>query len=104
MHHVRERQSLAIHRRIAGLIAENPDAVIAKAKENLDRWSRKSESGLSPAHAEWLAILNQFAPSEIASLIVSTDEKATRLRQSSPFAGVLPPREVWAIKRNHEAA
>lgn len=104
MHHVRERQSLAIHRRVAGLIAENPDAVIAKAKDNLLRWSQASESGLPPAYAEWLAILNQCTPSEIAALIVSTDENASRLRQSSPFAGVLPPREVWAIKRNHEAA
>ncbi len=93
-----------MHRRIARLIAENPDAVVAKAKENLHRWSQASGSGLSPAYAEWLSTLNQRTPSEIAALIVSTDDNATRLRQSSPFAGVLTPREVWAIKRNHETA
>lgn len=89
---------------MALLIEEKPDAVIAKAKENLHRWGQASESGLSPAHAEWLNILNQRTPSEIAALMVSTDENATRLRQSSPFAGVLSPREVWSIKRDHEAA
>lgn len=89
---------------MAQLIEENPDAVIAKAKENLYRWGQASETGLSPAHAEWLSILNQCTPSEIAALFVSTDENATRLRQSSPFAGVLTPKEVWAIKRDHEAA
>jgi hypothetical protein len=27
-----------------------------------------------------------------------------RMRQSSPFAGVLSPREVWEIKKHHATA
>jgi hypothetical protein len=48
--------------------------------------------------------LTLITPGEVAYFMVSESELATRMRQSSPFAGVLSPREVWAIKKSHEAA
>lgn len=104
MHQRREKQSLALHRRIAERLLDDPTAVIGKAVENLKRWENASPHGLSPACLEWREILTRRAPAEIAERIVADDEDAARLRQSSPFAGVLDPREVWAIKRGHEAA
>jgi hypothetical protein len=35
MHTIREKQSLAMHRRVAALLIERPDAVIGKALDNL---------------------------------------------------------------------
>jgi hypothetical protein len=105
MHRRREIQSLAMHRRIAEMMERDPDAVIGKAVSNLDAWLASRDGAATGAvFREWLELLNRLTPSEIAAFLVSEDERATRMRQSSPFAGVLSPREVWAIKRNHEAA
>ena len=48
--------------------------------------------GAPRALDEWREILDRPWP-EIAALITGTDESAVRLRQSSPFAGVLTPSE-----------
>ncbi len=41
---------------------------------------------------EWQEILDQPWPA-VAAFITSFSDKAVRLRQSSPFAGVLTPKE-----------
>jgi hypothetical protein len=97
-------QSLAIHRRIADLLMCDPDMVLGKAAANLQAWTAKQESSEVTVFQEWLELLDRMNAREIASFIVSESEHAVRMRQSSPFAGVLTPQEVWAIKRSHEAA
>lgn len=106
MHHRREIQSLEIHRRIALLIDGDPGRVIGKAVENLHRWlERHSGSALETVFKEWLNLLETLSPTEVADFIISGSERAVRMRQSSPFAGVLSPRELWSIKRgDYEAA
>ena len=105
MHHLRETQSLQMHRRIAELMERNPESVIGKALRNLQTWMQQREGTASQgALQEWLDLLERLSPVEVASFIVSESERANRMRQSSPFAGVLTPREVWAIKRGDEAA
>ena len=39
---------------------------------------------------------------QLVELLTSTRERATWLRQSSPFAGVLSPQEREAILRRHD--
>lgn len=98
-------QSLAMHRRIADRLKRDPDAVIGKALANLHQWmARRQDSAEEPVFREWLDLLTRIPAGDIAEFIVSETEEAARLRQSSPFAGVLSPREVWTIKRGHEAA
>lgn len=105
VHRHREMQSLAMHRRIAAIMEHDPDAVIGKALYNLHAWMAKQQDASEvAAFEEWLELLTRMTPHEIANLIVSDTEQAVRMRQSSPFAGVLTPQEVWAIKRSHEAA
>ena len=106
MHRRREIQSLEMHRRIAARLNHDPSGVIRKAMLNLHGWLKHQQgSALELVFKEWLEILNLLSPSEIADFIVSDSERAVRMRQSSPFAGVLSPSEVWAIKRgSHEAA
>ena len=87
------------------MMEDDPDAVIGKALRNLHAWmSRREDAASQAALQEWLELLESQPPEEIASFIVCESERATRMRQSSPFAGVLTPREVWAIKRGYEAA
>lgn len=90
-HRVLEARSLALHCRIAQKIMEDP-SVINIARRNIEAWSRKAV-GESPHYlVEWQRILEQPWP-QVAALITEQSEKAARLRQSSPFAGVLSPSE-----------
>jgi len=102
MHSRREEQSLEMHRRIAGRLMSDPDAVLGKAFANLASWLPTHAGGGSEAVLlEWRTLLETSSVSEIAAFLVSREERAVRMRQSSPFAGVLVPREVWEIKKHH---
>lgn len=65
----------------------NP-ALLERAVANLDRWLKTCSPGVRPVLMEWQALLQQPLP-EVISVLLSTDPRATRLRQSSPFAGLL---------------
>ena len=43
-------------------------------------------------------ILLQRPVTEICAVLTAETEESDRLRHNSPFAGALPPREVWEIK------
>lgn len=87
------------------MLERDPDAVLGKAMRNLRAWMEGRQEGEAVAvFSEWMDLLAGTPPAEIAAFLVSESERAVRMRQSSPFAGVLTPREVWAIKRSHEAA
>ena len=80
------------------LIAEKIDAdrsLLEIPQRNLDRW-RELQGEDIPACAEWRELLKQ--PWEhIRALIVADTEESTRLRLSTPFAGILSQRERWRI-------
>jgi len=86
-HRILDARSLAMHCKIAQKISRDT-ALLDKAKGNLERWIAKSEDPLPRYLREWQEILARPWP-EIAELITSMSEEATRLRSSSPFAGVL---------------
>ena len=84
-HALHDRRSLALHRLIARKLEEEPRGVIALARANLDRWQAHREI---PVYREWSHWLHKDV-SLLARLLRSPSHEATRLRQSSPFAGVL---------------
>lgn len=86
-HRILDARSLAMHCKIAQKISRDPD-LLQIPKNNISRWSAKSPGRRRRYLAEWEDILNRPWP-EIAELITSMSEEATRLRSSSPFAGVL---------------
>lgn len=105
VHHHRELESLEIHRQVARRLDEDPGPVLTRARENVGRWiSSRPTDALSGVFSEWEEILAAFSLKDLAAFIVSNDANAVRLRQSSPFAGVLSPREVWDIKRGRRRA
>ena len=97
-HRIIEARSLAMHCLIARKIAADP-ALLDVARRNLETWSARYGDSPPRALDEWRAILEQPWP-DIAALITDPGESATRLRQSSPFAGVLT---VAERKRVYEA-
>lgn len=87
------------------MMERDPDAVIGKAMRNLRRWKAAQEDPDTVAvFQEWLDLLTHTPAEEIGRFITSNTGRAVRMRQSSPFAGVLTPQEVWAVKRSHETA
>ena len=90
-HRIIEARSLAMHCLIARKIGADP-GLLDSARRNLAAWRARYGDRPPRALVEWRAILDRPWP-EIAVLITDPGESATRLRQSSPFAGVLTPSE-----------
>jgi hypothetical protein len=90
---------MAMARRVAAGLHEHP-ARITLARDNRSRWRVRNADApaLERCYNEWSAILDRGVDGVIAVLLDPSDE-AQRLRQNSPFVGVLTPREVWEIKR-----
>ena len=86
-HTKHELRSLEMHRIVARLFQKTPHVVINTALENISRWRRAGAD--CSAFAEWEDIL-KHKPDSLPSFLESTDEEATRLRQSSPFPGLIP--------------
>jgi hypothetical protein len=90
-HRVIEARSLAMHCLIAQKIARDP-RLLDIARRNLGAWSARYGDSPPGALEEWRTILRR-PWHEIADIITDSGETSTRLRQSSPFAGVLTPAE-----------
>ena len=104
-HDVVDQCSLALDRAVAARLRANP-ALLEQARGNLRRLlARNGDApGLRRCYEEWLEILDGRPLEKILELLNAEDEEARRLRQNSPFAGVLSPAEVWAIKRRFRHA
>jgi hypothetical protein len=89
-----DRRSLALHRAIAEKLRAHPE-LLAIARDNLDRWSSTSDRP-QPYWDAWREILKRSLL-EILALLIEESERMTAMRQTTPFAGVLDPRERWAI-------
>ena len=103
-HFETDQVSLELARRVAERLRWQPE-LVEFARANLARWSRQNASvpSLLRCYIEWQEILSRPVD-EIRDLLCSESDVAQRLRQNSPFAGVLPPAEVWEVKsRFHHA-
>jgi antitoxin HigA-1 len=99
------------HAIVSERLQNDPDRIIAKARENIDRWgwlgdfpNPKTRPGFM---AEWLILLD--GPLEaLQAVLTGTDERSVMLRSSSPFAGTVSYRERWQLRKtpprgSHEA-
>ena len=93
-----DERSLALHRLVAEKVLADP-ALLDKARGNVRRW-QESHGSPSLALAEWEQILTG-TPDQVARFLAERSEKATRLRQSSPFTGILTEPERLAIYESH---
>jgi hypothetical protein len=97
-HEINDKISLEMGRRVAARLREDP-ALLQTARDNLARWLRQNADApaLVRCYREWLTMLERPL-GEICEILCADTEEGRRLRQNSPFAGVLPPSEVWSIK------
>jgi hypothetical protein len=94
-----EERSILLHREIAQRVSENP-ALLDMARANLRRWV--GQDGERLYWTEWEKIL-KGPLDDILAFMVSPSERARWLRQSSPFCGILTPRERWKIYESFTA-
>jgi hypothetical protein len=95
-HRLAEERSVAYHSAIAERLEREPE-ILERARRRVDGWL--ASGGEAPFYAtRWAEILAGDAATA-ATFLVERSELATELRQSSPFAGALKPRERWEIFR-----
>jgi hypothetical protein len=97
-HEIHDEISLEMGRRVAARLREQP-ALLQIARANLARWMRQNANAtaLVRCYREWQGILDRPL-GNICQILETDTEEGQRLRQNSPFAGVLSPSEVWSIK------
>ena len=100
-----DARTLAMHRVIAEKIRRDP-ALIERARLTLARWLSTVDPASRPYLDQWQHLLSQDLETCLAA-VVEESPRATALRQSSPFAGLLTHAERFALLKStrpdHEA-
>jgi hypothetical protein len=91
-----DQRSLAL---VAAKLEAHPQ-LLNVARQNLERWLRQNPA---TAVREWRRILDSTPLPEVVALLRSSSDEAARLRQSSPFAGLLTTEERRAIMGAYES-
>ena len=100
-----EEKSLRLHQALLAPLLTEPDGVISKARDNLDRWTgmHRPDGMTSRYFEEWKRVLDGGLHA-IVDVMISPSQEARELRQNSPFAGVLPDetrRQVLRTFKDH---
>lgn len=85
MHERIDERSREMHVLIECRLRRNP-SLLRHARANLDRWRRTCSARVARTFDEWEGLLDGDIET-LLNLLVSRDERAVRLRQSSPFVG-----------------
>jgi hypothetical protein len=96
-HRLAELRSLAMHRRLATILEDDPVA-LEKARNRVRRWLDGSEyfTGSTTYANRWWELLSG-PRQQLLEVLTSDNEESRALRQSTPFAGILSERERKAI-------
>lgn len=94
-----DRRSLSLATAIVAKIDADLDRTgLRRARETCARWMRTNPG---PAVVEWQRILT-MRWEDIRAVLLREDQEGQRLRQNSPFCGVLTPRERWELYRRFD--
>jgi len=94
-----DRRSLALHEAVAAKLEAQPQ-LLDVARNNLQRWL---SANTSAALREWWHLLEVTPLPALLVLLRSPGDEAARLRQSSPFAGLLTQEERQSILNTYES-
>lgn len=97
-----DRRSLHLHAAISKRIADDPEAALGRARQNLKTMG-KANPGASPLLREWRRILDAGVD-RVLRVLADPGEDARELRQVTPFAGMLTARERQEAIRSFRGA
>lgn len=91
--------ALAYHRVVAERLRTAPDQTLQHARNNLAAWITQGDLSVNALLAlrEWESLLNQPNMAQLMAILTEESDEGQRLRQSTPFAGVLPAEERLRI-------
>lgn len=96
--------NLAYHREVAARLLANPEAVLERARNNLQRWLAAYQPREPDARCfeEWQHLLESRTVPELIAIITEESDEGQRLRSSTPFAGVLSLEERKELRQRCE--
>lgn len=97
-----DQRSLALDQAIAQKLLVHPE-LLQRAKKTLQHWINQRQPEVPPVMLEWQEILNNWPFENILTFLTSSEQEPTRLRQSSPFCGILTPTERMEIFQKYES-
>jgi hypothetical protein len=97
-----DQRSLALDQAIAEKLRTEP-GLVEQARKTLDRWLEQRRPAVPSVLLEWHEILVHWPLERILALLTSADEEPRRLRQSSPFCGILSREERLRILEEYES-
>ena len=103
-HEVIDERNYEMHQVIADLLRRDP-AKLQRANRWIDRRMADPEYSvqLKGALREWLDLMEGEGLEGVLRVLTDRDEDATRMRQSSPFACLMPQDERTRIMRRYES-
>lgn len=87
-----DERALVIGREIGKRILRDP-TLIERAQKYVREYLKSAPPSERKEMEEWAAILDTMPPARLQKFLVNKGQRATRLRQSLPFLGVLTPAE-----------
>jgi hypothetical protein len=100
-HRLIDERSLAFDRLTAEKLAADP-SLLEVARKNLDRWTKTCSPQVRPVLLEWREIL-ALPVAQVVDVLLDEGPRGSRLRQSSPFAGILNQAERTEILKEFES-
>lgn len=88
-------RSRALALAVAEELRRQPD-LVEVARRNVSTWMKTSSSGIRSTLEEWNDAL-KGSTEQVIELLTGEEERAVRLRQSNPFAGVLSSKQRTEI-------
>ncbi|HKY36911.1 MAG TPA: hypothetical protein VJN18_13280 [Polyangiaceae bacterium] len=98
-HDVADQRSLLLHREVARRLRSDP-TIAATARARVDEWAQNGQAHALYVEA-WRSLFAEGLPAVLQAL-EDPGERGQALRQASPFAFVLAPRERWQLLRGRQ--
>ena len=100
VHRVAEQRSLALHREVAGRLGAHPE-LLDRARARVADWRQRG--CVDPGWVEAWSDLLALPLADIIAGLTDPGQHSCDLRQCSPFAGALEPRERWQVLRDADS-
>ena len=91
-HEERDQRMLEMSRKLAEAI-EHDTSLVRRAKEHVQRMLKNDHGAATKDIEEWRDILESYSIRRLSRFLISTSERANRLRQSNPLLAILNPDE-----------
>lgn len=96
-----DERSRALHAAVAEHLRRDP-LLRQRALANIIRWETSADPRTLGTLLVWRRLLTDEPLAVVLAMLVDESEQVAELRQSSPFAGILPAEERLAIFRHFE--